>query len=104
MEKGTLYQLRNLLNRRNISKHPKSNVNATEDFLEAVVIGHILATAMSYLGMTSLCDSPSTSLFTQDVWMEDDKERERILTEISINIVEKHVDLAMVFKTSQLCL
>ena len=99
MEKGTLYQLRNLLDRRNVSKHPKSNVNAAEDFLEAVVIGHILTAVMSHLGMASSNDRPSSSLISHDLWMEDDTERGRILSAISASIVEKYVDLATAFKT-----
>ncbi len=49
MERGTLYQLRNLINRRNVKKLPKSDVNASEDFLEVVVTGYILVAVMSYL-------------------------------------------------------
>ena len=34
MEKGTLFQLRNVINRRNVSAKPKADVNAAEDFFE----------------------------------------------------------------------
>lgn len=100
MERGTLYQIRNLLNRRNITKRPKGNVNAAEDFLEVIIISHVLAAVMTYLGMSSLHDVPSPSLISPDVWMEDDAERRRILTNISSSIVSKHVDLDIAFKTS----
>lgn len=101
MEKGILFQLRNLLDRRNVSKTPKSDVYAYEDFLETVVIGHILAAAMKYLGMSSMNDQPSSSIISQDVWMEDDEERKRILHDISSAIVDLHVDLATVFKSDE---
>ncbi len=75
MDKGTLCQLRNLINRRNISKSPKNNVNASEDFMEVIVNGHILAAVMSYLGMSSIHDRPSPSIVSHDVWMESDDVR-----------------------------
>ena len=49
MERGTLCQLRNLINRRNVTKKPKKNVNAAEDFLEVVTTGHILTAVMPAL-------------------------------------------------------
>lgn len=100
MEKGTLFQIRNLIDRRNISKRPKSNVNAAEDFLEVVIIGHVLTAVMTYLGMGSLHDMPSPSLVSHDVWMSDDAERRKILEDISTSIVNMHVDLSTTFKTA----
>lgn len=61
MEKGTLYQLRNLINRRNVTKAAKSDVNSNEDFLEVVVMAYILVAATSYLGMSGLDDQPLPS-------------------------------------------
>lgn len=101
MEKGTLYQIRNLLNRKNVRKSPKRDVNAAEDFLEVVITGHILAAVMTYLGMSSLHDSPSSSMISPSVWMEDDAVRRDILEDISTHIVEEHVDLETVFKPSK---
>ena len=100
MEKGTLYHLRNLINRRNITKRPQKNVNAAEDFLEVVIVSYILTDVMTLLGMKSLHDIPSSPLVTQDVWMVDDAARREILTDISTRIVEKFVDLATTFKKS----
>ena len=51
-----LNQLRNVINRRNVSKDPSSNVNASEDFLEAVTSAHIVAAAMEVLGVTKLAE------------------------------------------------
>lgn len=44
-EGGTLYQLCNLINRRNVVK-PKKDVAACEDFFELVVEAHIVTAAM----------------------------------------------------------
>ncbi|KAL5467435.1 hypothetical protein EMCRGX_G031658 [Ephydatia muelleri] len=56
LDVGTLNQLRNVINRRNVSKDPSSNVNASEDFLEAVTSAHIVAAAMEVLGVTKLAE------------------------------------------------
>ncbi len=43
MEPGTLYQLRNLIHRRNVKPNPKTDVNSSEDFVEVITIGHVLS-------------------------------------------------------------
>lgn len=55
-DKGTLYNLRNLLNRTSVPQNVKKNVNAVEDFLEVLVQGHILAAALKITGLASLED------------------------------------------------
>lgn len=100
MERGTLYQIRNHINRRNVTKAPKSNVNAAEDFLEAVVIGYVLAAVMHHLCMSSLDGMPLSSIVSHEVWMEDDAVRADILNNISRHIVNEYVDLATEFKLS----
>ena len=100
MERGTLYQLRNLINRRNVTTHPKSDVNANEDFLEVTITSYILVAAMSDLGMSSLDDIPPDSVISHDMWMEDDSKRKSVLTEISSSLVNKHVDLEAEFHSS----
>lgn len=101
MEKGTLYQIRNLIDRRNITKHPKSNVNAAEDFVEVIIISHVLTAVKKYLGMNSIHDLPSPSVISHDVWMADDTERSQILADISVHIVNKYVDLSTTFYSPQ---
>jgi len=51
-EKGTLYQLKNLLHRTAVPSDPGDNMKAAEDFLEVVLHAHIVAAA------ESLCDTP----------------------------------------------
>lgn len=97
MERGTLYQIQNLIRQEECDKRPKDHVTAAEDFLELVIISHVLTAAMSYLCMTSLTDIPSPCIVSQDVWMEDDTVRRRILTEISTSIIDQHVDLETAF-------
>lgn len=58
-EHGTLYQLRNLLNRSNVVKDPTKDFNACEDFLLLVASSLVTVAAMTLLGMKSLTDRPS---------------------------------------------
>ena len=68
-ERGTLCQLRNLINRRNVSGKPKSDVNAAEDFVEVITIAHILTAVISYLEMSELSDISSSTIVSHDIWM-----------------------------------
>ena len=99
MEKGTLYQLRNVTNRRNVTKQVKlkSDVNANKVFLELCVTGYILVAVMSFLGMTTVEDSPLPTLVSPDLWMEDDSMHYSALMTIASAIVEKYVDLESEF-------
>ena len=97
MQGGTLFQLRNMLNRRNISTSVKANVNAWEDFMDVITKGHILTAALEYLGMTSLDGVPDPSKIDTNIWMEDDNYRREKLLDIATKIVDKHVDLATEF-------
>ena len=54
MEKGTLYHLKNLINRTAVpKKNPEDSMKATEDFYLAVLHAHILAAARTLLSNTS---------------------------------------------------
>ena len=45
-EKGTLYQLRNVINWRNEKTNPKDNVVAANNFLSIITTCHILTTKL----------------------------------------------------------
>ena len=96
MERGTLYQLRNLINRQSVVKKVKSDVNACEDFLELVVTGHVVACAMKILGMSAVNEIPSSAVIDtpEDVWMKDDMDRKAILRDVASLIVDECVDLS----------
>ena len=53
-EKGTLYQLRNVINRRNVQTNPKDNVVAANDFLSIITTRHILAATMKLFQMNAV--------------------------------------------------
>ena len=52
-EHGTLYQLRNLINRRNVVATPMKDFIACDDFFITVLTGHIIAAAMKVLHINS---------------------------------------------------
>ena len=55
---GSMYRMRNVLGRSNISNTPRKNVNAAENFLTLVVESHVLAAAMQLLNLKALDDMP----------------------------------------------
>lgn len=55
---GTMQQLKHLINRSNVPRKPKKDVNAAQDFLAIVTLGHIVAAAMSYFEMKDDTDQP----------------------------------------------
>ena len=51
---GTLFQLRNLINRRNITADVTKDINVSEDFLELMVASHVIAAAVQLVGSNSV--------------------------------------------------
>ena len=60
MDRGTLHQLCNLINRKNLPSKPKQNLNACEDFIEVVGIGRVIAAAKELLENESFDPSDVT--------------------------------------------
>ena len=44
-DKGTIYQLRNVINRTNVPTDPQNNMNAAEDFMLLILHAHVVAAA-----------------------------------------------------------
>lgn len=57
-DRGTLYQLRNLIHRTAIKADPSKNMKATEDFVTVVLYGYIIA------GATQLLKDEPAKVFT----------------------------------------
>ena len=55
-DKGTLLQLKHLINRTSYGKEPKHNMKATEDFFETVLSGYIIAAAKEVMATDDLHD------------------------------------------------
>ncbi len=97
MEKGTLFHIRNVINRRNVTKRCKQDLNAHEDFFLLTVRSHIIASAMKVLGMPSIGSAPASEILSPDVWMLDDTQRASKILGVASNIIEKYVDFKMEF-------
>lgn len=95
MDDGSLYQLRNLINRRNVVKDPTNNVAACEDFFMHVVEAHILSACMTEFEMSSVDDTPSSKHFTEDsVEFDPIKRRDILLTAVN-KVTDKFVDFSI---------
>ncbi len=95
MDGGTLFQLRNLLNRRNVKKDPTDGVNACEDFFLTVTEGHILAAVMEEFGMSSLADTPCTTLFPEKSSGLEPLQRRNVMMLALQKVVKKYVDVTV---------
>lgn len=91
MDKGSLCQLRNLIDRRNVSVNSENDYNTCDDFLVQVIECHIIASGMELLKMDSTTSQP---LLTEDLWLKDDDHRRDVLHAVSKEIVMKYVDLS----------
>ena len=67
---GSLLQLRNLINRRNVTSNPGRDGNAADDFFTLVVTTHFLACAMKKLYI-----NPIMEQFNANSWMATDADR-----------------------------
>ena len=92
---GTLMQLRNTINRRNVVNDPKENVNACDDFFTLVVTCHFLVVVMRKLGMSDLDDTPTVGNFTADSWMMPDNDRRTALYQFCQEIIADNVHLPL---------
>ena len=87
---GTLVQLRNLT-RRNLPQNPKNDVNATDDFMDLICKGHILAAAMTILGIKGPEDMPSS--LPAALSYKSSSQKQAILESITQQVVEKFVNV-----------
>ena len=74
MDAGTLFQLRNVVNRRNVKKDPSKAVTACEEFFEMIVEAHVVSAAMTVFDMSSIEDIPSNTFFSSDSTNENSLE------------------------------
>ena len=87
MEGGALLQLRNLINRRNISGDIMGKFNAAIDFFQLVLTAYILSAAMHFFGMTSLKGTPSKNVIS----VADNKDMRLTLRQVVEKTVDRYV-------------
>ena len=54
MDKGTMFQLKNLINRKNVPNDPTKNMNAAEDFLLLLLHAHVVSSAEAIISEVSV--------------------------------------------------
>ena len=96
MDGGT-YQLKMLVNRRNVVKDPSKSVTPCEEFFLLVVETHILAAAMQLFGMSSLEDKPSVQFFPEGSSELNAQQRHQLLM-LALRDLTKFFDLDLTFK------
>lgn len=91
-EGGTLIQLRNLINRRNVGKgkEVKHQVNEVEDFLDLVIRCHLVAAAMHHFGMSSVSDCPSANGFPSNIAELPDNKRKSLFYKKMTKIIDDY--------------
>ena len=90
---GTMYQLRNLIGRSNVSPKPVKAFNQCSDFFKLVVVCHVLAAALKHLNMVSLTDTPNLKGVQDihDLWLETAEKRKEVLRSVCGEIVDRYV-------------
>ena len=87
---GTLHQLRNLINPKNLPKKPKHDVNSCEDFLEVITIAHVIAAT------NELLQAQPNVIPSQGPRSMTEHQRREALQTIALKVIEKHVNLHLV--------
>ena len=94
MDGGTLYQLRNVINRRNITKNTTSNVTATEEYFLLVTEAHIVTAAMTLFQMDLLEDEPHSLCFPEGCAELPNSDRRTVFLHAARKLLTKFVDLS----------
>ena len=87
---GTLVQLRNLT-RRSLPQNPKNDVNTSDDFMDLILKGHILAATMTVLGIEDIDEIPSS--LPSNLSSESSSMKKGILVGIVHEVVDKFVNI-----------
>ena len=100
-EPVTLFQLRNLIHRRNVKPNPNVDVNSSEDFVVVIIIGHVLSAVMSHLKISTFDEVSAEQVLSPNLWMEDDSVQKQVLKDNATFVVNEYVHLSTIFKESE---
>ena len=102
-DRGTLYHLRNLINRRNVVKKPASAQDECEDFFLCVVKAHVLSAAMTVYGMNTTESIPTNhQYFPRSCEELTPENRNKIFLLATEHIVDKYVCLPSIYRSKML--
>ena len=93
-DRDTLFQLRNLINRRNVRKDLSQDVHASQDIFMTVVESHILCAAMDVFQMSTLNDNPTSVFFPEGSKELEPCQQLDVLLRAVREIVDRHVDIS----------
>ncbi len=93
---GSLYNVRNRLNRTNVPTDVKKDFNACEDFIETVTQSQIVAAALPTFDMKSVSDTPSERVIqdAENLWMKPRHERKACLHDLCLKVYKKYISLS----------
>lgn len=99
---GTLFQLRNFINCRNVVTSPSKEINACKDSFVLVVEFHILVAAMTVFQTPLLVDQPdNNALFPEDSSHLEPLQWCNILLLAAVQVLNKHVILSLGDESAQ---
>ena len=64
MDTGTLFQLRNLINRQNVITDVSKDLTACEEFMQLATIAHVMSAAIQIAGVTNMSELSSKIMST----------------------------------------
>ena len=98
-EAGTLYQLRNFINRRNVSTNVSHNYHHASAFMDLVGEGHVIAAALEFFGMEALdsyCPRIPRGAAKQDPHLRKRSLHHIVgefIDEVIMNDMKRHLDM-----------
>ena len=97
---GTLLQIRNMLNRRNVATNPDGRFNASIDFIELVTESHMLAAGMHFFGLKDTTALPTFNCLPLNISSMKKEIQWRILSHKIGYLIDQYV---IVQRFSDLC-
>lgn len=76
-------------------KDVRNDMNATEDFFETVLTGHILTVTMEYFSMENLDSTPTHPSLTRELTKDTDTSKWKILSGCIKELLEKYVAVSL---------
>ena len=90
LDQGTLYQLRCMLNRRNISVRVKEEMNQLQDFFHSIMKAHILAGVMDFFDMEDKSSQPAAHRWSSALSNNSEYKRQYLFSTLTM-FVDKYV-------------
>lgn len=87
-EQGTLYQLRNVINRRNVVKTVSQDYHADSSFIDLVTDCHVITAAMEHFNLEEV--NSSSVRIPADIETADVPTKKRLLLHLAAEVVDKY--------------